>query len=158
MSKIKALFLAAVACCALSASAADYYLHLKTSSGWKVLNLDEVSTLTFKGDKMVARSADDKVVLDVPKAELEMMSVDQSAGIDVTVADATDGAVTFTFDATACKAVMKTAGSFEMYGTAGEALLVIPAVAAGEEIDLSAITPGVVILKSGNYSLKALLK
>ncbi len=158
MSKIKALFLAAAVCCAIGASAADYYLHLKTASGWKVLNLDEVSTLSFKGNNMVAKSADDKVVLDVPKAELELMSVDQSAGIEATVVASNEGDATFTFDANARKAVMKSTGSFEMYGTGGEALLSIPSVSASDEIDLSNITPGVVILKSGNYSLKALLK
>ncbi|MDE5661443.1 MAG: hypothetical protein K2I04_02325, partial [Muribaculaceae bacterium] len=59
---LKNLFLAgAVALSALSVSAEDSagnYLHIRTSEGWQVLNLDTVDRLTFKGGTMTAPDKD----------------------------------------------------------------------------------------------------
>lgn len=49
-------------------------------------------------------------------------------------------------------------GEITVYSIAGEELVSIPGLKKGEIVDLNAVRNEVVILKSGNYAVKALLK
>jgi hypothetical protein len=85
------------------------------------------------------------------------MYVDDTAGIDKVSADNT--AATLTFDAATKVVTLLADGSFEIYNAAGALLVAIPQVKQGETVNLSGISAATpVILKNGNYSLKAIVK
>ena len=156
--KLKFIFLSFLSVVTLiPAFASDNYLHIQTSTGWQVLNIDNVDKLTFKGGNMTATDSQDKTVLSVPQQDLVSLNVNESAGVEAIVANSAAEA-TFLYDSTSRKAILSQDGNFEIYNAAGALLVSIPAVHRGQEIDLSAITPGIVILKSGNYTLKTVLK
>lgn len=65
---------------------------------------------------------------------------------------------TFRFDASSATATMLADGDFAVYAIDGAMLVNIPAVKAGETIDLSAVTEKVIIIKSGNFTIKTVRK
>ena len=141
--------------------AADDYLHIRTATGWKILNIADVDRLTFKGGTMVATDTDNKTLLSVDCKELETMVVtdntDVPAGVDqVTSNPATQA--TFTYDATTRCIVMKADGALEIYRADGARIDAIPQAKAGEVIEIEGVGNGIIIVKSGAYTLKVALK
>lgn len=122
-----------------------------------VLDLDKVDRLEFKGDNMIAKAEDNTQVASFPRTSLEVLYVDEAATTAITAAVA-DETAAFTFDADSKSATMLADGSFAIYDINGRRLVEIPAVKKGETIDLQAIRPGVVILRSESFSVKAVIK
>lgn len=133
------------------------YLHIKTTDGWQVIDLDKADRLTFKGGTMEVADASGKVIATYPQSTLENIKVDdESTGIDMIVAGK-DCDATFRFNGATCSAEMIKDGLFEVYGIDGKKLVAIPAK-AGEHIALEVMTGvGPVIVKSGSYTLKVAL-
>lgn len=129
------------------------YLHVKTSTGWSVLDLEKVDRLTFTAANMVASDANGNQVAGYERSSLDQMYFNESSGVETVVADA--AAATFSYRNGA--AMMLADGMFEVYGVDG-ALLVSINAKKGETIDISAISQNVVILKSGSYTLKTVLR
>lgn len=149
----KLLLAMSLALAAMGASAANY-LHIKTDSGWEVLDLDRVDRLVFAGGVMNAQDASGNSVGSYSQAALEQLYVDDKAGVADVQAESKAKA-TFTFDAAAMSARMLADGKFEIYAVDGSLLVAIPAK-AGEEISFGAMHgAGVVIVKSGDYVIKA---
>lgn len=140
------------------AQAEGNYLHVKTADGWKVLNLDKVDRLTFKGGNMTASDKDNNVVETVPMASLETITFSEQAEPSSVASIEADTAAPFSFDAASSTVHMNADGDFSLYDIEGKLLVSIPAVKAGETIDLSAVKGEVVVIKSGNHSLKTILK
>ncbi len=156
--ELKRLILGALvaASCFPAISAGDY-LQVRTSDGWVVLDLDQVDRLSFAGNVMTASDKNNNVVKTIPQTSLIEMSYSESAaGIEAVVAPKAEA--TFTFDAASGVVTVSKDGSIEVYTTDGKALVVISEVKAGETVNLSAITEGVVIIKSGDYAVKTVLK
>lgn len=55
--------------------AADDYLHIRTSEGWKVLNINEINRLIFTDGTMVAKDKDENVLLNIPREALQTLLV-----------------------------------------------------------------------------------
>ncbi len=157
--QFKHLLLSAVfAGCALSGMAQEEgnYLYVRTATGYEVLNLDKVDRLTFSGGIMTASDKDNKTVATFPQDQIDKMYVSETAGITSVAAD--NAEPTFKFDATTAVVTMLADGDFNIYDTAGASLIGTAKVKKGETIALSGMEPGIVILKSGNYTVKAILK
>lgn len=153
---MKKLFiaLAAVAASSMMTYADGNYLHIKTSEGWSVLDLEQVDRLSFSDNVMTATSASGETLSSYPQDQLEKMFANDAAGVADLKTDNKNG--NFVLDG---KTVTMLADSdFAIYSTDGTALVEIPAVKNGEKIDLSALTPGVYVAKSGNQSQKISLK
>jgi hypothetical protein len=136
---------------------AENYLHIRTDAGWEVIDLDKVDRITFTNGNMVATDASQNVLSTIAQSTLQTMYVDDTAGIDKVSADNT--AATLTFDAATKVVTLLADGSFEIYNAAGALLVAIPQVKQGETVNLSGISAATpVILKNGNYSLKAIVK
>ena len=138
-----------------AAKSADNYLHVKTSQGWEVLDLNKVDRLYFQNNMMNATDANQNVVGSFTQSDLEAMYVDQSSGIH-SLPSATTEKVTFTYDATTSIVTLKEAGSIEIFSLNGEQLVKIPRVEAGETVSLKGLANGAIIIKSGKYSAKAI--
>lgn len=158
--KKKMLFAAgALALCCSSAAAADY-MHIRTEAGWEVINLDKVERLDFKGGNVAVLDADNQTVASFKQKDLTLIYVDDStvnnenASVEGVAADT----AAFAFDALSKSVSVKADGSLEVYRTDGSLIVSIPEVKAGQSVDLSAVEPGIVIIKSGNNSIKALLR
>ncbi len=148
------------AICCLVSWAADDYLHIRTSDGWKVLDISQVDRLTFSNGTMVATDKENKTLLTVPTTDLKAMVVDNDVnptptGIEEVTAK--EVKASFTYDASTKSVTMLEDAPFEVYAITGLTLCVIPNAKAGEVIDLKDIHPGVIILKSGQYSLKVVV-
>lgn len=147
---------------AISVSAAEgeaLYLHIKTSSGWRVFSLDNVDKLKFAGNTMTVTDSNDNTVASFQRDELSNMAVDEVSTPEAGVNEIVLGtSVAFTFDAATATVNMLADGPLDIYDLNGQHLVSIPAVAKGETVDLSQIAAGVVIIKSGSYNLKAALK
>lgn len=156
---MKKLILASACAFAIfSAVAGNNYLHVRTSSGWEVLDLDKVDKLSFAGENMVASDADGNTVSSYIRSELQTMHVnDDPAGVNSVISDNKTSA-TFSFNATSGTATMIADGNFEIFDLSGATLVSIPEVKQGETVALTGIKPGAVILKSGNYSIKVIIK
>lgn len=140
---------------ALGASAATY-LHLQTSTGWQVIDLEQVDRLTFSGGVMTAQNAQGATVGTYPQSSLEQIIVNDTAGLDKIAA--ADEEASFEFKAATMSVKMLADGAFEVYGLDGKQLVSIPAK-AGEEIAVGALrSTGTVIMKSGNYAIKATVR
>ena len=141
------------------AYAADEYLHVETAAGWKVVNIDNVSTLSFKGGTMEAKDANGKSVMSIPCSELKTMKVaatDIPSGVISVESDA-EG-VPFVFSASEKCVRMITDGKFEIFDLSGNLLVSIPEVRSRQIIDINDVSAGVVIMKSGEYSIKTVVK
>jgi hypothetical protein len=132
------------------------YLHVQTTTGWKVLDLDSVDRLSFNNGVMTASDKNLNTVETIPQDQLISMNYSETAGVVGVVAE--EEADTFTFDRATKTAIMNCDGRFEVYTEAGIRLVEIPAARKGETIDLSDIRKGIVILKSGNKSVKEIIK
>lgn len=138
----------------------SHYLHIQTDGGWTVLNLDTVDRLSFEGADMVATDSQRNVLGTFSRSKLASMYVDddpEMTGIQA-VTDAGEAAPAFAFDPAARTVTMLSDGDFAAYSLDGSRLVYIDTVKASETIDLSAMTENVVILKSGNYTLKTVSK
>lgn len=161
--KLKHLLISSLCVSASLAAYADgEWLHLKTDKGWQVISLDDVDRLSFKGDAMTASDADGKEIATFPRTTLEQMYVNdtenpkESSGITIVESDNTANAISY--DPNAKNVIMNEDGAFFIYNIDGALLLSIPEAKKGEVIDLSSMKAGVVILKSNNSSIKAILK
>lgn len=140
------------------AYAADDYLHIQTSDGWKVLNINQVDRITFTGGTMVATDAEKQTLLSVPTSEVKSMTVNDELTTGIAQLPTEEATAAFVFDSESAVATMQADGNFAIYDLSGVKKMEIPAVQKGQIIDLSGITPGFVILKSGDYTLKVSLK
>lgn len=129
------------------------YLHVQTTSGWKVFDLEKVDRLTFTSGNMVASDADNNTLETFDRAILEKMYVDETSGVQSVTADAAKA----TFNFNNGIATMLADGKFEAFALDGSLLVSIDAK-KGETIDINAISPNVVILKAGSFTLKATLR
>ncbi len=150
---IAALALTGALC---AAHAEDLYLHVRTATGWEVLDLNKVDRLTFTGGKMTALDQNEKVVKSFERSDLDKMVVTESAGVEA-VADAT-AEKTFVYDVQSRTITMSTEGDVEIFDAAGCRLVALPCVLKGETVVLTGLNPGIVIIKSGDYSLKTVVK
>ena len=151
-------FLVAVALvmgCALTSYAEDY-LHVRTSSGWDVVDLSQAEYITFSGTEMKILDASRNVVKSYPKASLEKMYVAETSGVTNIEADGVEA--TFRFDAANQQAVMLADGNFTVYNTEGKTLVNIKGAKNGETISLANMHCGVAVVKSGSQTLKVVLK
>ena len=140
------------------AYAADDYLHIQTADGWKVLNINQVDRITFTGGTMVATDAEKQTLLSVPTSEVKSMTVNDELTTGIAQLPTEEATAAFVFDSESAVATMQANGNFAIYDLSGVKKMEIPAVQKGQIIDLSGITPGFVILKSGDYTLKVSLK
>lgn len=132
------------------------YLHLQTATGWEVIDLDQVDRLTFSNGTMTASDKDQTTVASFRQDQLISMNYSETSGIESVTDDNMES--TFYFDSDAKAVIMKADGIFEVFSEAGVKLVEIPSAKNGETINLSAIRKGIVILKSGSHSLKAIIK
>lgn len=152
----KMLMFAACVAAVATASADGNYLHLKTASGWEVLDLEQVDRLTFANGVMTASDANKNTIKTFDQASLEQMYFDDTAGVMTVSAEESEPSFQVSDNGRLVKMIQ--AGEFEVYSVAGESLVGIPGVKVGETINLSALPAGVAILKSGNYAKKVVLK
>ncbi len=144
---------------ALPAFAEGEYLHVQTSSGWEVIPISNVNKLTFNGGYMTATDSQNKELIKIKQTELGKMLVNdskESASV-IGITDETTPA-NFAFDANAKSVLILEDGDFSVYTLSGEQLIAIPTVKKGETVNLAAINSEVVIIKSGSYAIKALMK
>lgn len=140
---------------AMSWADAGNYLHIKTSEGWQVLDLNVVDRLSFDGNTMKATDEKGQTVAEIPQQNLERMDVSQEAGVKTVLTERANA--TFSYNASTQKATMLADGEFELFGADGTRYISFKAL-KGETVDLSSIAPGIVIIKSGDYSIKAIVK
>lgn len=153
--KIRHLFLAASAMAfATSASAETNYLHVVTTNGWEILNLDTVDRLTFEGNVMNALDKNRKVVNSFNRADLETCFVSQNSGVDE-ITESGHSSESFSIAARTLTALVS--GNFAIYSTAGERLAAIEGVQSGQEIGLSALPAGIYVITLGDHSAKVAL-
>ena len=158
--KIKHLLLStAFSLAALSALAEGEYLHIQTTAGWEVIPTSDIDKLTFNDGFMTATDSQNKEIAKIKQSELGKMLVSDSME-SASVIDIIDDTVTasFSFDATTKSVTILEDGTFSIHTLGGEQLLVIPFVKKGEVINIAAINSEVVIIKSGSYAVKALMK
>ncbi len=139
----------------LTASAADNYLHIKTADGWRVLDLEQVDRLTFDGNTMTASDASGATVVTIPQKSLEVMAVTETAGVSAPVI--AEAKASFVYSPSTKCVTMLDDALFEMYALDGSRLVAVNA-AKGENIHIDAVKAGVVIMKSGEYSIKAVVE
>ena len=140
---------------AMSWADAGNYLRIKTSEGWQVLDLDVVDRLSFDGTTMKATDEKGQTVAEIPQRNLERMDVSQEAGVKNVLTERANA--TFSYNTSTQKATMLADGVFELFGADGTRYISFKAL-KGETVDLSSIAPGIVIIKSGDYSIKAIVK
>lgn len=131
----------------------ESYLHIRTSTGWSVISLDEVDKLTFPPGSMVASTASGETLDTFERGALTEMYVDETSGLTSVVAEA--AAPTFRIENG--MVTMLADGNFEAYTTDGVRIVCISAK-KGETINLSAVRSAVILLKSGTYTLKTTLR
>ena len=148
-------------CCLLSAGCfsamADggQYLHIQTSDGWKVLDLEKADRLTFTSSSMVVSDSDGNTVETYDRGNLSAMYVDEYPEVVGVESVSEEPEAAFLMQGS--EATMLTDGRFEVYATDGKLLVGIEAK-QGEKIDLGAMSGSVVILRSGSYTKKANLR
>lgn len=145
-----------------SAVASTDYLHIRTSSGWQVLNVDDLKSFDFNNGTVTVSDKDGKAVASFPQSSLELIYVDDNTqNVDKTgVESVTEEAsqAVFAYDSAARMVTFSQDGEFELYNVDGSRLVRIPDVKAGETVNISGVAPGVVILKSGKQTIKTILK
>jgi len=134
------------------------YLHVRTADGWKVLDLDKVDRLTFAGGVMTATDKENKVVDTFKQDALETMVFSESTALSGIKGVAADEKAAFVYDAASQVVKMLKDGNFEVYAASGEKIVSIAGVKSGETVDVSALSSGVVVMKSGSYSFKTIVK
>lgn len=135
--------------------AADY-LHIRTADGWTVINLDNADRMTFNGGSMKVSDASGNIVGTFPQSALQEISVNDEPGAS-SVTSLKAGQAPFRFSAGTRSAEMLADGMFEIFSMDGKRLVAIPA-RTGDRIALDAMSgAGVVIVKSGSYTIKAVL-
>ncbi len=140
----------------LYAAAESDYLHIHTQSGWEILSLDQVDRLTFSNGVMTASDKDANTLGTYRQADLQEMYIDETSGVESVMADAAEA--TLEFDAASRSLRVLADGQVDIYSVAGELLASVPEAKKGESIMLGSIRQGIVICKSGNHSIKAILK
>lgn len=140
----------------LPAIADGNFLHIQTASGWDVLDLETVDRLTFKNGTMTATDTNEKVVASYSQSDLNRMFVSETAGVEAVCAEEVDA--TFSFDASSKNLRILADGELALYNLNGNVLDIIPEVKTGELINISALPAGVIIVKSGEYAAKIVLK
>lgn len=150
------IFAFVMAFAALSAMADEgNFLHIRTSNGWSVVDIDKVGKIKFTGDQMVVGDKNDAPMASYPRTALEEMVVTETAGVHAVEVDAPETMV-FNVENGAVKVLVDC--DFEVYDTTGKRLVLIPGVVKGQTITLPALAGNVVILKAGNQSIKAVIK
>lgn len=134
----------------------DTYLHIRTADGWEVLNLDTVDRLTFKDGTMTATDAKQNTVATFKQDTLAEMYFSEDAAVEEITTP--DSKATFRFDTANGTVTILSDGAFGIYNAAGLRLAEIPDAKAGEKVSLKGFPAGVIVLKSGNYSLKVMVK
>lgn len=122
-----------------------------------MLDLETVDRLTFKGGVMTATDANNNQVATFSQSTLESMHVDDSSEAGIQDVVATTGNV-FSYDPATRTVTFLADGPLAIYGVDGTEIHTIPAVTKGQQVSLEGIRPGIVILKSGDYSLKTVVR
>ena len=156
--KFKPVILAAFIVCSLCpASAIDDYLHIKTADGWVVLNLNKADRLTFNGGKMTVLDESGNTVTTINQTVLEkahFSNTPESASVSSIITEEP----TFTFDASSKSVKIAKDGIFEIFSVDGKTLVSISEAKKGESVSLEHLAEGFVIMKSGNYTFKTIVK
>ena len=142
-----------LACVSYALAEGNQYLHIHTADGWKVLDLEKVDRLSFSGNQMIAADENNVTVETFDRSGLAEMYVDETSGVNEIASDAADA----TFSYKQGVATMLADGLFEVYGLDGSLMVAIKAK-KGENIDLTAMTQEIVILKSGKFTAKVVLR
>lgn len=156
--KLKCIVFAGIIGLLLFPASADDYLHVRTSAGWTVFNLNSADKLTFTGGKMVVADASGNTVGSFNQADLVNAHVSdspESTAISQVVAEETPA---FIFDQKSQTVKMLKDGKFEIFSVDGRALVSIPETKKGETVSVGALQQGIVIMKSGNYTIKTTVK
>lgn len=157
---LKHLLFTTVFCiAALPVSAEDHYLHVQTAEGWKVLDIAQVDRLTFSNGFMTATGHDNQQIAQIKQTDLSKMFVTESkeSASAPEISDISQERP-FTFDASTKSVRILKDGDFAIFNVAGSKLLSIPEVKAGQLVDINAVKADIVIIKSGHYTVKAILK
>lgn len=151
-----ALVVVGLVCGAQAVSAQEMYLHIQTSDGWQVLNIDQVDRLTFTGDTMRATDSAGNLVTEIPQISLQTMKVDESSGVEVITDEQTRD--NFELSADGRTAVANASGTLSVYATDGTRLVCIPEVKVAQKVHLEALPAGTYIITLDGQSTKAILR
>lgn len=164
--KLKHLAVAALLTAATAANAESLYLHIQTANGnWQVLDLEKVDRLTFTNGNMVATNTDNQTVATFAATDLATMQVNDDpetineypvAGIDAP--ESTGAEATFTFDPATRTIAVLVDGALTITAIDGRTAVAIPAVKAGQSVDVAAMAPGTYVINLGAQSLKAVIR
>lgn len=156
---LKHLLLTASLCiAALPISAEQHYLHVQTSEGWKVLDIAQVDRLTFSNGVMTATDHDKQQITQIKQTDLSKMFVTEKETSAVDEIHDVDIEPSFMFDSTSKSVRILKDGDFAIFNPAGSTLISIPDVKVGQLVDINDVKADIIIIKSGHYSVKALLK
>lgn len=145
----------------MTANAESLYLHIQTANGnWQVLDLEKVDRLTFTGGNMVVSDADNNTVATYPTTNLATMQVNDSqteitefpsAGVE----EATVGADETAFTIVGRTISVLSDGALTITALDGRTVVAIPAVKAGQSVDLTVLPAGTYVITLGAHSQKA---
>ena len=154
---------AALIAAATTANAESLYLHIQTANGdWQVLDLEKVDRLTFTDGNMIVADANNQTVATFPTSNVANMQVNDSqtditefpsAGVETAVA-ATEA--TFTIDGRSIAVLAD--GALTITAIDGRTAVVIPAVKAGQSVDVSALAAGTYIINLGAHTQKVAIR
>lgn len=162
MNKIYKLLIAAglALCMNTVAQADEMYLHIQTADGnWTVLDLSQVNRLTFSGGQMTATDAQGTQVAQYLAANLDVMTVNDNntpSGINKVAAEAKTASFALSNGGRLLTA--NTDGTLRVFASTGALVVEIPAVTAGQTVNLHALPAGAYVINFANVSRKALLK
>lgn len=132
------------------------YLHIRTAGGWDVVSIEKAERITFNNNVMTITDSNNATLGTYAQNQLEAMYIDDTSGVKEVSAEGRE--TNFGFDASTNTMVMMKDGMVEIYSPAGALLTRLPNVKKGENVNLSGMGAGVVIIKSGNHTLKTVLK
>lgn len=148
-----------------TANAESLYLHIQTANGdWQVLDLEKVDRLTFSDGNMIVADANNQTVATFPTSNVATMQVNDSqtditefpsAGVETAVAD-DDAETTFTVNGRSIAVLAD--GALTITAIDGRTAVAIPAVKAGQNIDISAIAAGTYVINLGAHTQKVAIR
>lgn len=129
------------------------YLHVQDNAGnWKVISLENADKLTFKNNGMQVLDAKGTELQAFDSSQLKSMKVNESASAGIGAVAAEDEKAAFSISGKVVTAAAE--GSLCVYGLSGTLYVEIPAVKAGQTVDLSQLPANVYVVKLNGYTSK----
>lgn len=143
------------AACTVGAHAEALYMHLQDANGnWTVYDLEQVDRLTFSDGKMNIEK-DGQTVASASTTELARFYVNDTTGVNAVAGDNEAADILSVAGRTLS---LKADSSLRVYAASGALLVEIPAVKAGQTVDLSSLPAGIYMIATGNKTLKIALQ